>query len=131
MTEPFELALEIPLARYKGILATIASQEPNISLLDALRTAASVEKMFETELRMLDSLPPEGSAPPLPGASTEVLGRWAATQPDLMKLLPTNKLQAIKELRAVSRFGLKEAKEALEWVLEHMPWACTGTPPPW
>ena len=60
----------------------------------------------------------------IPGAPTltapslwegiDACARWVLSQPQIMQHLPHKKIQAIKECRALSSWGLKEAKEAVE-----------------
>ena len=49
--------------------------------------------------------------------SVESCGRWVLSRSDIVALIrtPGKKIQAIKETRAGTNIGLKEAKDAVEW----------------
>jgi Ribosomal protein L7/L12 C-terminal domain len=111
------------LEQFKGILLAIACENPYISLLDALEAAGKVEQGLVEDARLqriaaaLEQVHGVlGTDPPPTDVSPPILGEWAMRQKVVMDYLPHKKINAIKELRAISGAGLKEAKEAVEWI---------------
>lgn len=51
----------------------------------------------------------------LAGKDRSEVGRWILTQPDIVHLMKDKKINAIKEVRARTHIGLKEAKDGVEW----------------
>lgn len=50
--------------------------------------------------------------------SLEARAEWVLGRQDILDLIPTKKINAIKEVRAATNMGLKEAKEAVERAAE-------------
>lgn len=68
---------------------------------------------LERALAQFDSQPISTS---LHGKSMAECGRWVLTQASILELMATGKkINAIKEVRATTGLGLKDAKEAVEW----------------
>jgi ribosomal protein L7/L12 len=116
------------LERYKGILLAIASQNPYISLVDALEASVKIETALIEDARLkaaadaLEKIIGEADTSPAPASyAPEILGRWAIGQKVVMQFLPDRKINAIKELRGLTMAGLKESKEAIEWIEREYP----------
>lgn len=100
------------------VLESLAAAHPDMPLKDGVLLA---QKVYAE----VDWMRAEGvSNPPLPERdlpprdwSDRVLGAWAGRQEKVTDFLPDKKINAIKELRGLCGTGLKEAKEAVEWLL--------------
>lgn len=99
------------MSPFEKAMRELESLSPSLPLRDALLAVENylVDGKWASE---------EEIAPPIPlsGCSTEVLAEFAGHQPTVVAFLErgNHKIQAIKELRAVSYHGLKEAKDAVE-----------------
>lgn len=94
-----------PLERFKHILATICIEHPEMKLREALLLADDVEKQM-LEMPELHTFAPadvDGTADP---------EGWVVY--NMAKLGAMPKINAIKEIRANTFLGLKEAKELFE-----------------
>lgn len=93
-----------PLDRFKHVLATICLEHPDMKLEQALLLADEIEqRMDEMPLGTLTSATVDGMTDP---------EDWVKY--NKARLSAMNKLDAIKDIRAHTSLGLKEAKELCE-----------------
>lgn len=97
--------------RLRVILETLLFAQPELKLAEAL------PMVWEIEKKTLALESPGESFVPGPGTSTETVARWISrpANKDIQDLIPTKKISAIKEVRAKTLIGLKEAKDAVEY----------------
>jgi ribosomal protein L7/L12 len=97
------------------------------NLLASLISHLSAQSDFETRIRKLWIADPgqsldqalrriDGNTDVLATtASIQERAEWVLEQRDIVPLIENKKINAIKEVRAISGMGLKEAKEAVEY----------------
>lgn len=104
LTELREAASQIGMPSFETRIRELAARRPTVMLSEALR--------------LLDS------RAPLDSVSIQDRAEWVLTQEDIVDLLEHKKIQAIKETRARTALGLREAKEAVElaWQLRQDGW---------
>lgn len=101
------------------VLESLAVAHPDMGFKDgvllAQKVAAEIDWMREEGI----SKPPDLSVVPPLNWSAEVLGAWAGRQEIVNQLLEEDKkINAIKELRSLTGAGLKQAKDAIEWLAD-------------
>lgn len=109
------------LERFKGILATIATMRPGLPIEEALVTAAEVEKYMVTSAwaPALDAIGRE--IVPDDDTAVDLAAEWCRKQPIIVDYVVAGKhINAIKEARALSKMGLKAAKDAVEHMRDHL-----------
>lgn len=101
------------------VLDALAAAHPDMPFKDGVLLAQRVYREVDWMRAegVSDPPGPDGDAAPPADLSPESLGRWAARQKVVTDLvLAGKKINAIKELRGMSGAGLKESKEAVEWL---------------
>jgi hypothetical protein len=103
------------------VLDALASAHPDMPLKDGVLLAQKVyrEVNWMREEGVSDPPTDPGQLPPA-SWTPQVLGAWAGRQKVVTDFLPDKKINAIKELRGLSGSGLKEAKEAVEWLMDDL-----------
>lgn len=104
------------------VLDALASAHPDMPLKDGVLLAQKVYKEVDwmREQGVSDPPLPEKDRPPHDW-TPKVLGAWAGRQEKVTDFLPDKKINAIKELRGLCGAGLKESKEAVEWLVANDP----------
>lgn len=98
--------------RLRTILFSLDEVMPEVSLKDALKHVESIE----AKLKIAD-LPTykDGASVVLPDFAPRTIARWVDSQTAIKFFIAdTKKINAIKETRALTGAGLKEAKEGVE-----------------
>ena len=105
------------------VLDALASAHPDMSFKDGVLLAQKVYKEVDWMREQGISDPPVDldMLPPHDDWTPKVLGTWAGRQAKVTDFLPDKKINAIKELRGISGAGLREAKEAVEWLVANDP----------
>jgi hypothetical protein len=94
-------------SEFEGFIWDAYAKNPDMSLSEAL---ASYRTSYRTR-----------SAYMLHGASIAERGTWVLDNKMIVDLIRDNKkINAIKETRALTSLGLKEAKEAVEWAADRL-----------
>lgn len=99
-----------PLDRFKHILATVCVQHPDMKLEQALLLADEIDQKM-SEMVGLNTF---ASAEIDPLKNPE---EWARVNAESLLRMP-GKIHAIKEIRAKTQLGLKEAKDLCERVVD-------------
>jgi ribosomal protein L7/L12 len=96
------------LDRFKTILATICLTNPEAGLSSALLAAYEVEKQMQ-------DLPLERAPWEPDWSDFEQAARWAKQDVEIRDFMLANqRVHAIKRLREISKYGLKDSKDVLE-----------------
>lgn len=101
------------------VLDALAAAHPDMPFKDGVLLAQRVYREVDWMRAegVSDPPGPDGDAAPPADLSPASLGRWAARHKAVTDpMLARKKINAIKELRTLSGAGLKEAKEAVEWL---------------
>jgi ribosomal protein L7/L12 len=98
--------------RLRIVLQTFAHAQPGMTLDEAVPAIFKAEKRA-AELEAVNA-PVRTMSISLPDTKPETLAKFIDLQPDIQALVPHKKINAIKELRARTYVGLKEAKEGIE-----------------
>lgn len=103
--------------RLRVIIKSIAYTDPDMRMADAADAIFEIEaRTFGIEQMALNDAPKMAGIV-LPDQTPETIARFIDLQPDIQALAPSKKINAIKEVRALTSVGLKEAKEGVEhWV---------------
>jgi ribosomal protein L7/L12 len=106
--------------RLRVIIETLATTSPDMTMFTAAPTIFEIEKKTaELErVQVQETLDTPGHYTGaifhLPDNSPETAARFVAICPPITDFLPHKKINAIKELRARTGLGLKEAKDGIE-----------------
>jgi ribosomal protein L7/L12 len=111
------------LTRFKTILVTITLEHPAMPLHEALLLAADLEQKVREARPVVQAATLESVMNPGPEGTIEELAMFAVTQPRIVDFMSVDKkIHAIKELRAVTGCGLKNAKDAILVAWPGTPW---------
>lgn len=99
------------------VLDSLAVAHPDMPFKDGVLLAQKVYKEVDWMRSEGISDPPAPEFLPPNDWTPRVLGAWAGRQEKVTDMLPDKKINAIKELRGLCGAGLKESKEAVEWLL--------------
>lgn len=118
------------------VLETISATNPNMSLEDGLEAARKVIAEIAWNRVCGAGVPDVGTVttltfPAHKAGDPVVLGGWLGTHsPEVCDaIFADKKIVAIKEARAIAGVGLKEAKDAIDWLWDR-PEQCTASSRP-
>ena len=103
------------------VLESIAAAQPELQMKDGVLLAQKVyrEVTWMREQGISSPPPPAGPTAPMPNPADQVaFGRWANENVMEIRthLADGKPIQAIKALRTATGCGLKESKEAIDWI---------------
>lgn len=111
--------------RLRVIIETLAHAKPDMTIYEAAPKIFEIEKKT-AELEKVQVLPApagpgyyDGSVFYLPDSEPQTLAKFVEICPPIQAFLPHKKINAIKELRARTGVGLKEAKDGIEYFEAH------------
>lgn len=131
-THPAEREAE----RLRVIIETLAATSPDMTMFTAAPTIFEIEKKTaELErVQVHETLDTPGHYTGaifhLPDNSPETAAKFVAICPPITDFLPHKKINAIKELRARTGLGLKEAKDGIEHWEKYGAGPASGPTPP-
>lgn len=109
--------------RLRTILISLNEVMPELMLKDALEHVSTIEAKLKSDLSHTSFI--AGATVSLPNSLPKTIAYWIGSQPEIKEyILDSKKIQAIKEVRGLTRVGLKEAKEGVEY------WAAFGSESP-
>lgn len=123
MSEEFIHPAEREAERLRVIIETLAATSPDMTMFVAAPTIFEIEKKtadmekVQWEKDVLAARPRPVAT--LPDTSPETAARFVDLCQEIKDELPHKKINAIKELRARTGLGLKEAKEGIEYWEKH------------
>lgn len=123
MTEEYAHPAEREAERLRVIIQTLAETSPEMTMFTAAPTIFEIErKTAELERVQFDQRLAAMRTPPactLPDTSPEMAAKFVDLCQEIQDLIPHKRIDAIKELRARTGLGLKEAKDGIEYWERH------------
>lgn len=130
MSEEFIHPAEREAERLRVIIETLAATSPDMTMFVAAPTIFEIEKKtadmekVQWEKDVLAARPRPVIT--LPDSTPQTAAKFVDLCQEVKDFLPHKKINAIKELRARTGLGLKEAKDGIEWWEKY---GTTGPPP--
>ena len=134
MSEDFIHPAEREAERLRVIIQTLAEASPDMTMFAAAPTIFEIErKTAELEKVQFDQRLAAMRTPPactLPDSSPETTAKFVDLCQEIKDFMPHKKINAIKELRARTGLGLKEAKDGIEYWERYYPLPAAPAAPP-
>ena len=132
MNEEYVHPAEREAERLRVIIETLAATSPDMTMFVAAPTIFEIEQktMAHEKVQWDKHLAAMRPAPSctLPDSSPQTAAKFVDLCQEIKDFMPHKKINAIKELRARTGLGLKEAKDGIEWWEKYG--ASAASPPP-